>query len=219
MFEKHKAKKAAEQYREALAQWQTLRDGYSNLLEVAQQFQGEATDEIMVKPGEALFYKVTNTSLIEERRGPGHYQGGSTGFSIPVATIGGHALRYHIGASRGTYVQGAPIMTGVDAGTTFITNQRVIFEGAKQTRECLFAKLIGVTHDDAGGETTISVSNRQKPTTIHYGPELAGNFDFRLELALAHYKGTLDEFVSQVRTELAQIEAAQPPAPVVPPAS
>ena len=71
MFEKHKAKKAAEQYREALAQWQTLRDGYSNLLEVAQQFQGEATDEIMVKPGEALFYKVTNTSLIEERTGPG----------------------------------------------------------------------------------------------------------------------------------------------------
>ena len=88
-----------------------------------------------------------------------------------------------------------------------------------KTRECLFAKLIGVTHDDAGGETTISVSNRQKPTTIHYGPELAGNFDFRLELALAHYKGTLDEFVSQVRTELAQIEATQPPAPDVPPAS
>jgi hypothetical protein len=219
MFEKHKAEKAAKEYREALAHWQTLRDGYAHLLELAQQFQGEATDEVMLKSGEALFYKVTNTSLIEERRAPGHYTGGSTGFSIPVATVGGHAVRYHIGATRGTYVQGAPIMTGVDTGTTYITNQRVIFEGGKQTRECLFAKLIGVTHDDSGGETTISVSNRQKPTTIHYGPGLAGNFDFRLELALAHYKGTVDEFVNQVRSELGQIEAAAPQAPATLPAS
>ena len=219
MFEKHKAEKAAKEYREALAHWQSLRDGYAHLLEVAQQFQGEATEEIMLKAGEALFYKVTNTSLIEERRGQGHYQGGSTGFSIPVATIGGHAVRYHIGATRGTYVQGAPIMTDVDIGTTFITNQRVIFEGKKQTRECLFAKLIGVTPDDPGGETTISVSNRQKPTTIHYGAELAGSFDFRLELALAYYKGTVDAFVSQVRSELEQIEAAQPQSPAAIPAS
>jgi len=57
--------------------------------------------------------------------------------------------------------------------TVFITNQRVIFQGSKQTRECAFAKLIGFEHDDATGSTTFSVSNRQKPTTIHYGPDLS----------------------------------------------
>ena len=44
----------------------------------------------------------------------------------------------------------------------------------------------------------LSVSNRQKQTTIPSGPWPVGNFDFRLELALAHSKGAVDEFVSQV---------------------
>ncbi len=36
---------------------------------------GSGADSIMLKAGEAVFAKVTNTSLIEERRGPGHYAG------------------------------------------------------------------------------------------------------------------------------------------------
>jgi hypothetical protein len=37
----------------------------------------------------------------------------------------------------------------------FITNKRVVFEGAKQTRECVFTKLVGVQHGD--GETPVGV--------------------------------------------------------------
>lgn len=68
MFEEHKAKKAAKEYQEALAAWNTKRDGYAVFLQLAQSFNGEPSSEIMLKSGEALFCRVTNASLVEERR-------------------------------------------------------------------------------------------------------------------------------------------------------
>ena len=213
MFEKRKAEKAAKEQQETLANWTAQRDGYAHLLDVAQGFNGSATDEIMLKSGEALFYKVTGCALVEERRGQGHYQGHSTGVSIPIGSLGGRSVRYRVGANRGHFVAGSPVPTAIDTGTMFITNQRVVFAGVKQTRECLFAKTIGISHDDAAGETIISVSNRQKATVIHYGPEIAGDVDFRLELAIAHFRGTLDQLVAQMLGQLAAFDAERPGRP------
>jgi hypothetical protein len=210
VFQQHRAKKAAREHDEALARWQAQRDGYADLVQVARTFSGSSSGELMLQPGEAVFYKVTGASLVEPRRTAGHYEGKSSGISVPVASIGGRSVRYRVGASRGHYVQGAPVPTPVDTGTVYITNRRVIFQGAKQTRECAFAKLIGFQHADREGSTTFSVSNRQKPTTIHYGPKLSGSFDFRLDLALAHFKGTVPGFVHQLQAELVQIDAARP---------
>jgi hypothetical protein len=150
---------------------------------------------------------------VEDRRGRGTYTGGSHGVSIPVGSIGGRSVRYRVGATRGHYVQGDPTPTAIDSGNVFITNKRVIFQGAKQTRECLFSKLIGVEHDDQEGSTVISVSNRQKPTTLHYGPKIAGWFDFRTDFALAQFKGTVPQLILQLQTELASIEQAKPTKP------
>jgi hypothetical protein len=215
VFEKHREKKEAKEYQESLTKWQAQRDEYAELLQLAEQFDGVASDEIMLGAGEGLFYTITGASLIEERRGRGHYEGGSTGVSIPMGSIGGRSVRYRVGATRGHYVQGEPTPTAIDTGTIYVTNKRVVFQGRNQTRECDYAKLIGFEHDDAAGSTTFSVSNRQKPTTVHYGPDLSGAFDFRLDLALAHFKGTVDALVSQLKEDLAQVEAARP----VPPAS
>lgn len=213
MFEAHREKKAAEEHQAALSHWQQQRDGYAGLLDLAKGFQGSASEEVMLGADEALFYKVTGVALIEERRGQGHYSGRSAGVSLPMGSIGGHAVRYRVGATRGHFEQGSPTLTAVDNGTVFLTNKRVIFVGAKQTRECLFAKLISFGHDDAEGSTTFSVSNRQKPTTIHYGPELSASFDFRLDLALAHYRGTVAAMVSQLTGELAALDAKRPVGP------
>jgi hypothetical protein len=215
MFQGLHAKKAAAEHKEALTKWQEQRDAYKQLLDVAEHFSGSLSDEIVLGPGEAVFYKVTGTSLVEERRGAGHWQGHSSGISIPVGTLGGHTVRYRVGSSRGHYVQGAPRPTAIDSGTTFVTNNRVVFIGKHQTRECAFAKLIGFRHDDADGSTTFSISNRQKPTTVHYGPGLSASFDFRLDLALAHFRGTLNVFVSQLKRDLAQTEGTMPVAPGV----
>jgi hypothetical protein len=58
-----------------------------------------------------------------------------------------------------------------------------------------------------------SVSNRQKPTVIHYGPKIAGWFDFRLELALAHNRGTLDQLIAQLQAQEQQLMQAKPSPP------
>lgn len=212
MFEKHKEKKAAEQYRSALATWQEAHDSCVHALQLAQSFAGEGDESLMLKPGEAVFGKVTQCGLVEERRGPGHYQGAYSGFSIPVGTVHGRTVRYHIGGTRGHYVQGTPVPTAIDTGTAIITNKRVIFQGNRQTRECLFDKLIG--SERADGSTTFSVSNRQKPITIHYGNQLSGWFDLHLDLALAHYRDEVPALTSRLQQDLIDVDSHKPSPPV-----
>ena len=211
MFEDHKAKRAAEAHERAVADWQAQRDGYAHLLDVAEHFAGTDADSILLGPGEAVFLTVTDCSLIEERRGAGHYAGHSQGVSIPVAHVGGRTIRYRVGVNKGHFVQGTPTPTAIDTGTVFITNKRVVFEGANQTRECAFAKLIGYQSDDDDGSTTFSVSNRQKPTTVHYGHEVSDDFDFRLDLAIAHFRGDVGPLVRQLQDRLAELDAHRPP--------
>jgi hypothetical protein len=211
MFEKHREKKAEKQYEQHLAQWNDLHDSTEELIHLAESFAGDTSATILLKAGETVFATVNGASLIEDRRGAGHWEGHSSGVSVPVGSIGGHAVRYHVGASRGHYVQGSPTATAVDTGTVFVTNQRVIFQGARQTRECLFAKLVGFEHT-TDGSTIFSVSNKQKPTTVRYGPKVAGWFDFRLDLALAHYRGTLPQLIDHLRSQLTQLEHDKPTA-------
>jgi hypothetical protein len=203
-------KKVVKQQQSVVERWTQERDAYTTLLQTAMTFQGNTANELMLAAGEAVFYKVTGCSLIEDRKTAGHWEGRSAGVSIPVGSIGGHSVRYRVGTSKGHYVQGTPRPTAIDTGTVYITNKRVVFQGSRQTRECQFAKLIGFHHDDRAGSTTFSVSNRKTPTTVHYGPGLSDAFDFRLDLALAHYKGTLDSLIRQLQDDLAKIDAARP---------
>ena len=212
MFERFRAKRAEKQYRAELVTWQQQRDASASLLEIAKTYAGESAGSLMLKRGEAVFACITGAALIEDRRGAGHWEGRSSGVSVPIGSIGGHSIRYHVGRSKGHFVQGAPTPTAIDVGTAYVTNQRVVFQGSKQTRECRFDKLIGFQHT-TDGSTVISVSNRQKPTTIHYGEELSGWFDFRLDLALAHYRGDLPSLINQLQEDLDTVEAAKPAPP------
>ena len=217
MFEKFRARRAAQAYQAAYNGWQQRRDGYAQLLQTAETFNGAPSADLMLAAGEAVFFQVAGAALVEERRSAGHWQGASQGVSIPIGSIGGRSVRYRVGANRGHFVQGAPARTAIDTGTLYVTNMRVIFQGANQTRECSFTKLIGVQHSDSEGYTTFSVSNRQKPITIQYGPALSATFDFRLDLALAHFQGSTGDLVAQLQNDLATIDA-QRPAPPNPPA-
>ncbi len=211
---RHQQEQLKQSYTKQLVSWQAQRDATADALNTIKTYNGIDSDEIILKSGELLFYKVTNTGLIEERRGPGHYTGRSQGFSFPIATIGGRSIRYRTGVSKGEFTQGTPRPTQIDNGTTFITNQRLLFEGSSRTRECSFDKIIGLQHNDSEGSTTISVSNRQKPITIFYGTSLAGVFDFRLELALAHYNKTIDKLIDATEEQLSAIDLTKPKDPL-----
>ena len=208
MFEKQKAKKAEEQYKAALSQWQSEHDELSLILRAAQTKQGSPSTDIVLKAGEAVFGSIANVSLVEDRKGKGHYSGGSSGVSIPIGSLGGRSVRYRVGSSRGHYVQGAVHPEAVDKGKLVITNRRAVFVGHKKTIESLFDKLVSANVDN--GDLYLSVSNRQKVTRIHYGSNLDGWLRLRLTLAMSVGRGDSAQFATQLQAHLNELEASRP---------
>jgi hypothetical protein len=163
---------------------------------------------LVLKKGERSVFLFTGGGLFEPRRGPGHYQGASQGFSIP---IGGTRVRYRIGQSRGTFIQGDENPTIIDTGTVVVTTQRVVFLGTKRTVEWAFSKLIAVQHYQNRPWTAIQVSNRQKVTGITYDAAHEHNLRLRLEAAVAMFNQDTVELRSQLDAAIAAHDALRPP--------
>ena len=157
MFEQHRHQEAVAAYQRQLAQWTEHRQAYAELVSLARHFAGTPSGQLLLQPGESLFFTVTGASLIEERRGPGHYEGRSQGISVPIGSIGGRSVRYRVGRSRGHFVQGQPHPSATDTGTAFITDRRVVFSGSARTRECAFSKLIAVSCRPGGHDHPVGV--------------------------------------------------------------
>ncbi len=67
------------------------------------------------------------------------FVGGSQGLSIPL----GHGFRYRVGSFRGHPIQ-SELLAQLDVGTLVITNQRLVFLGAKRDVSTPVAKLLQV---------------------------------------------------------------------------
>src|ERR1051326_5591386 len=142
----HLVEESRKNYEKVLSTWQAQSWAAEEALEIAKAFNGESDyPGLLVKKDEAVFASVSNSALIEDRKGGGHWEGKSQGVSIPIGSIGGRSVRYRVGASRGHFISGTPAPTGLDTGTLIIPNQRLFFQGNRQTRECLFAKTLGYT--------------------------------------------------------------------------
>ena len=209
----HVAEVAEDHYKTAMSEWQEADAHLRSLLQLAQTFHGQDAAEnpnltLVLKRNERAFLTLTGAGLVESRRGPGHYVGGYSGFSFRVAK----GVRYHVGGTRGHYEAGAEQPTVIDTGTATITDQRVVFQGAKQTREWAFPKLLGYQHFDSPPWTAIQVSNRQKTSGVLCDAGTAENFQFRLALALAHYNGQVPALVGQLETQLQQHQSNRPAA-------
>jgi hypothetical protein len=219
VFEAHREKKAREaaeaaalqvqaQKAAALKEWNEQMQELRFLLAVASGQSPSGITALILKKGELGVAQITNVGLIEDRKGAGQWQGASQGVSFPIGHIAGRPVRYRVSGSRGHYVQGAPVPTAVDSGTLTITNQRIVYQGAKKTAECTFAKLLGIQHG-AGG-LSISVSNRQKPTVVHFGTSLDDWVSNRLSIAMALFNGDAGEVATQLKSQIAELEAAKP---------
>jgi hypothetical protein len=68
--------------------------------------------------------------------------------------------------------------------------------------------LLGIQHG-AGG-LSISVSNRQKPTVVHFGTSLDDWVSNRLSIAMALFNGDAGEVATQLKSQIAELEAAKP---------
>jgi hypothetical protein len=221
VFERFRANKAAkavaaaEQQKARAAQqaqgnWQVERDEAQHLVDLATAMgAGTNETELILQTDETLIGSVRNASLSEEREIGAHFVGGSQGVSIPIGSIGGRSVRYRVGGMRGHRVAGVPTPTAIDVGEFFVTDQRLIFEGAKSSKECKLDKLISAHHVESG-EITIAVSNRETPTTVYYGPRVAAMVDFYIDLALARFHGQGKTFVQQLVAQVDAIDARKP---------
>ena len=210
----HQAKSAQHEFDAQLEAWQHERDAEAALIDAAMS-PGSASEGLVLHKGELGVGTLANCGLVEERRGEGHYEGGSQGFSIPIGSLGGRTVRYHVAAQRGHFEQGPMAPRVVATGTMFITDQRIVFTGPTQTRECSFAKVVALNRDDQTGTLTIAVSNRQKPTVITYGASVAGWVGFTVDLALSRWRGDDAQFIDNLRSSLAEIDARRPKAPAI----
>ncbi len=218
MFEKHRQEKAAKEYAEAVATWEREDDTLKGLLSVISKGGGPdgggpVEVPLVLKKAEHSVFVLTGGGLFEPRRGPGHYAGRSSGFSIPLGSTG---VRYRIGASRGTFVQGDENPTIIDTGTAVVTDQRVVFMGSRRTVEWAFTKLVAIQHYENRPWTAIQVSNRQKVTGITYDAAHQQNLRLRLEAALALFNRDTAELSSQLRTAISAHDGARPRMAVTP---
>ncbi len=208
MFEKHKEQVAAAALDDAKSAWSHRVAAVQSLIDVVSGAKVLDTNGLLLKPGEVLLGQVQNVGLVEQRSDGGHWQGASQGFSIPIGSIKGRSVRYRIGATRGHYVQGEPHPTAVDHGSLSITNQRIVYQGATKTAECLFTKLLGV--QQTSGMIVISVSNRQKPTVVHVGAALDDWTADRISIATSLYQGDKDDVLTHLNEQLSEVNASKP---------
>ncbi len=208
MFGKSKERAAAAPQVDATAQWGQRVAAYQSLIDVIDGSKVLEANGLLLKPGEVLLGQVQNVGLIEERSVDGHWQGASQGFSIPIGSIKGRSVRYRVGVNHGHYVQGEPQPTAVDHGALSITDQRIVYQGATKTAECLFTKLLGV--QQSSGSIVISVSNRQKPTVVHVGASLEDWVADRISIATSLYQGEKDQVLANLHQQLNDVVAAKP---------
>lgn len=112
-----------------------------------------ASPHLIVRKGEIVHFETT-ASLMKEVA-VRQYQGGSSGFSIPLGKTG---VRYRVAATRGHTVEIGTQLNVADSGLLAVTNKRVVYSGARKTVDIALAKLVNL---DAFSDGLIfHVSNR-----------------------------------------------------------
>jgi hypothetical protein len=160
---------------------------------------------ISLAPGEWTVARVANTGLIEDVSSGGTWIGSTNTLSIP---LGHHGLRFGHAGSVGQYVKAPPSPTITDAGTTIITNRRVVFRGHSQTRQCRFEDLVGIEVTPDGKGVSVSAANQQQPVRITFGTHLGDWFSVRLGFALAEFRGDKPGYLHDLQTRLGQLTSA-----------
>ncbi len=145
---------------------------------------------VLLKKGEVAHLVLENVGLVEPRRGPSTWVGGSQGVSFHVAK----RVTYRVGATKGHLVQGDEAPTIIDTGTGVVTNQRIIFIGAKRTTEWAYVNLLGFSLEQTG-TAIFNVSNRQKASGLSYPFYMDSIVDAAVSATIAAYAGP-DEYAA-----------------------
>jgi hypothetical protein len=220
--DERKAKAAAHAYATAHSKWAEEDNKISDYIAVVsdcingrmhEQLSDHTDYGFMLNEGEIPVAYLSVSLYLEVVRAPSSYSGGYGGVSFPL--FGG--IRLNTGRTGGKITQGAESVETTDEGVTMITTERIMFTGALRTAEWKFAKMLSITHSPAG-YSVFAISGNRKPAGIAFGPDVAAEVQFRIELGAAIARNRLEQYLTELQAEKAQHDSLMP-VPPPPPAS
>ena len=197
------AKPSVEKFREEIREINEKIDFFSNH---ESQYNEAEPGGVIAKKGEHVIAVVSEVGLIESRRGPTEFKGGSTGVSFRLTK----RVSVRKSGMRGTATPGEETPTIIDEGKFIISDTRAIFVGNKQSREFEWDNLLSYDMQIVGKKNAIlylPVSNRQKVSGIASDLVSIEQVRQRVAFGVAVATGRKSEFVEMLRKELSEAEA------------
>jgi hypothetical protein len=170
---------------------------------------------IATKRNEEVLMIVNGAALLEMKKLPGKFEGGSTGISFRLTD------RITIRGSKfaGQFIPGPEIQAYIDTGKFLITSKRAFFIGSKKSKEFPWDKVLGYTiqplkNVSGGFALYLPLVNREKISAIGIG-NIAGKHAIpivdqvnqRMAFALALHKDGEKEFLSTLKKEIQKLES------------
>jgi hypothetical protein len=219
-----KARAAADAYGAAYSRWKVDDDKINEYITVVsdcangrmhEQLADHTDYGFMLNEDEIPVAYLPKSLYLEVVKSPAKYSGGYGGVSFPL--FGG--IRLNTGRTGGKITPGEESINTTDEGATMITTERIMFTGSLRTAEWKFSKMLSVTHSPKGF-SVFALSGNRKPAGIGFGPDVATEVQFRIELGAAIARNRLPQYLAELQAEKAQHDALMPvPPPPPAPAS
>lgn len=169
------------------------------------QFDESEPSGIVARRDEHVIAVVSEIGLIESRRGPTQFRGGSTGVSFRLTK----RIAIRQSGLRGRAIQGEETPTVIDIGRFIVTDQRAVFVGGKQSREFDWDKLLSYEIQSLNKKNSIiylPVSNRQKVSGVAADTASMESLYQRVAFGVAVATGRKDTFIETLKRELTEAE-------------
>ena len=197
------AKPSAEKSQKEINELKELIEFFSNH---ESQYNEAQPGGIIAKKDEHVIAIVSEVGLIESRRGPTEFKGGSTGVSFRLTK----RVSVRKSGMRGTATAGEETPTVIDQGKFVISDQRAVFVGNKQSREFEWDDLLSYDLQKIGKKNAIlylPVSNRQKVSGIASDLASIEQAHQRVAFGVAVATGRKEDFLNMLKAGLSEAEA------------
>lgn len=196
--EEEAAKLTPEKLRAEISQLQEALEFFEN--HESQHNEAEPSG-IVAQRDEHIIADVSEVGLVESRRGPTQFKGGSTGVSFRLTK----RISVRQSGMKGRAIQGEESPTLIDTGRFIVSDKRAVFVGVKQSREFEWQKLLAYTTQTLDKKSAIlflPVSNRQKTSGIAADTTSIEQIHQRVSFGVAVATGRKDDFLESLRREI-----------------
>lgn len=190
---------------------QRLRDELAFFSDYEHQFHEEISSGFVFGRDEHAIAIVERAVLVESRREPTRFRGGSTGISFRITK----RVSVRQSGFRGRSIPGVERPTIVEEGTFVVTDQRGMFIGQKESREFDWSKLLSYQVVEFTRDAQVlylPVSGRQKVSGIGADERAMTDLEQRVAFAVALTTGRRDAFIRRIQDELTALTAQDPSA-------